>query len=166
MYVRYIFHWSRFWGNSLDLVTLLTTCGKLETWKFQRIFPGHQPREWNHNLVSRTSNLGVITISVWVRIDTCRITEGSEKPSWDSSVDTWRTRVTCLGPCPLNSWWNSTPFWPLTHPCSLSGSGFRNYAKIRTGEVAWFANFGIFAVMQKPRTLLYTNMTLTKPLKP
>ena len=26
IYLRYIFHWSRFWGNSLDLVTLLTTC--------------------------------------------------------------------------------------------------------------------------------------------
>ena len=26
MYVGYIFHWSRFWGNSLDLDTLLTTC--------------------------------------------------------------------------------------------------------------------------------------------
>ena len=26
IYVAYIFHWSHFWGNSLNLVTLLTTC--------------------------------------------------------------------------------------------------------------------------------------------
>ena len=26
IYVRYIFHGSRFWGNSLDLAMLLTTC--------------------------------------------------------------------------------------------------------------------------------------------
>ena len=31
MYVGYIFHWSRFWGNSLDLDMLLTTCDRLVT---------------------------------------------------------------------------------------------------------------------------------------
>ena len=45
---------------------------KIETWKSLGRWAGSQPREWNHNLGSRTSNLGVLTISVWVRIDTCQ----------------------------------------------------------------------------------------------
>ena len=30
------------------------------------------------------------------------------------------------GTCPLNSWQNSTPFWPPTHPSSSSGSRVSN----------------------------------------
>ena len=33
-----------------------------------------------------------------------------------------RTHVTCLGPCPLDSWQNSTQFWPLRLVCSSKGS--------------------------------------------
>ena len=38
----------------------------------------------------------------------------------------------CLGPCLFKSLWNSTPFWPLTLPCSSFGSRVRNYPKLRT----------------------------------
>ena len=33
------------------------------------------------------------------------------------------TLFTCLGICPLDYWWNGTPFWPLTLVCSSKGSG-------------------------------------------
>ena len=42
---------------------------------------------------------------------------------YKSSVDTWRICVMYGGSWPLDSWWNSTPFWPLTLVCSLMGSG-------------------------------------------
>jgi hypothetical protein len=57
-----------------------------------------------------------------------------------SRVDTWRTRVTYLGPCPLDSWWNSTPFWPLTLVCSSTGSEVTksrvNHVSTRDGHVS------------------------------
>ena len=43
----------------------------------------------------------------------------------------------CLEPCPLNSWQNSTPFWPLTFPCSSSGSRVSNgHVSTREGHVS------------------------------
>ena len=58
---------------------------KIETWNFLRRCPGHQPRGWKHNEAPRTWSHGALTILVWVRIDSCRNQEGSDKPSWTSS---------------------------------------------------------------------------------
>ena len=45
-------------------------------------------------------------------------------------LDTWNTQVMCLGSCPLNFWWNSTPFWYKTCPFMTSRTRVRNCAKI------------------------------------
>ena len=46
--------------------------------------------------------------------------------------DTWKTHVTLLGPCSLNSWWNSTPFLYKALVCRSSRTRVRNLQKIRT----------------------------------
>ena len=53
------------------------------------------------------------------------------------SMNICKKCVTCLRPCPLNSWQNSTPFWPLAHLCSSSGSRVSNFAKFRTCVDKW-----------------------------
>ena len=73
---------------------------------------------------------------------TCLYLKGirSYKITCKSRVDTWRTHVTCLGPSPLNSQWNVTPFWLLTLVCSSKGSEVRkssvNHVSTRDGHVS------------------------------
>ena len=49
--------------------------------------------------------------------------------------NTWKKNllcVTCLGPFPLNSWWNSTPFLCKALVCRSSRTRVGNLQKIRT----------------------------------
>ena len=60
-------------------------------------------------------------------------------------------------------------FDPWHSPIPYLEAELQNIQNLENFYRGCITNFGIFAVMQKPRALLYTNMTLTKtplPLEP
>ena len=66
-------------------------------------------------------------------LETYKNLEQSSIPKWKINVsDTGNTRVTFLGPCPMNSWWNSTQYLcKVLEYCTFS-TKVRKSAKIRT----------------------------------
>ena len=65
-------------------------------------------------------------------LEICKNLKQSTLPKWKNVSDTWNTCVTCLGPCPLNSWWNSTPLLCKTLDCRSSRTRVGYLQKFRT----------------------------------
>ena len=79
---------------------------KIETWKFQRRCPGHQPRGWKHNEAPRTRNPGELTLSVLLRIGKSpweSLVSSGVAPGWSALPGSW-ARTHSPSECLIHRW--------------------------------------------------------------
>ena len=101
---------------------------------------GHMSRVWDYDHWIPGEILTILHVKYFT------VAQSGQKlaKTWHETRDAWRRRVTCLGPSPLDSWWNSDHFtckilycssiwskvsknvtrdtWRVTDTCHVSGT--------------------------------------------
>ena len=120
---------SDFWWNSTPFWPLTLVCSlkgsevtksRVDKWQTR---DGHVSRVWDHAHWIPGEILTILHVKHFT------VAQSSQKlaKTWHVTRDTWRSRVTCLGPWPLDSWWNSDLFTCKTLYCRSPGTRVRYY---------------------------------------